>query len=327
MTGAPEPGVAPDPTEDDPPDPVADPARTSPAQPTAEIPATPQVSDPEPPAPPAVPAGSESPAPPAVPAGSEPPAPQAAPARRPFDWEGRAAVAARGPMGWGVPAFVLGFGLFYLASLVVAGVLSSGTVGDVNNLPSGARGPVLLLVVAPNLLIGLVPLAFSLRRGQGPRRDFGLLPTARDLRVGVVAGLAALVIGLVLNFVLLKVVFHQSGSVNEVQQLGALAGGRSVWLVVTAAYLALGAPVMEEMAVRGALWGALEHHRVNRYAILGLTALVFALMHQEPTLTLPLFCQGVAIGTARLMTGRIGSSMIAHATNNLIPALVLIAIG
>jgi membrane protease YdiL (CAAX protease family) len=46
-------------------------------------------------------------------------------------------------------------------------------------------------------------------------------------------------------------------------------------------------------------------------------------MHQEPTLTLALFCQGVAIGTARMITGRIGASMIAHATNNLIPALLL----
>lgn len=255
------------------------------------------------------------------------PSPPEVPARRPFDWEGRAAVVTRGPMGWGVPAFLLGFGLFSVASLAVAGVLGAGVVGDVNNLPPGVRGPVLLLVVAPNLLIGLVPLAFSLRRGRGPRRDFGLLPTGRDVRVGVVAGLAALVIGLVLNVVLLTFVFHQSAMPNEVRQLGILAGGRSVWLVVTAAYLALGAPVMEEMAVRGALWGALEHYRVNRYAILGLTALVFALMHQEPALTVPLFCQGVAIGTARLMTGRIGSSMIAHATNNLLPALVLIAVG
>lgn len=57
--------------------------------------------------------------------------------------------------------------------------------------------------------------------------------------------------------------------------------------------------------------------------ILGLTALVFALLHQEPTLTLALFAQGVAIGVARMRSGGIGASMVAHATNNFLPAVVL----
>jgi membrane protease YdiL (CAAX protease family) len=67
----------------------------------------------------------------------------------------------------------------------------------------------------------------------------------------------------------------------------------------------------------------LEHYKLHRYAILALTSLIFAFMHQEPTVTLALFCQGVSIGFARMITGRIGASMIAHATNNLIPALLL----
>jgi hypothetical protein len=67
----------------------------------------------------------------------------------------------------------------------------------------------------------------------------------------------------------------------------------------------------------------LEHYKVHRYAILALTALMFAFMHQDPQRTVALFCQGLALGGARMITGRIGSSMIAHATNNLLPALLL----
>ena len=239
------------------------------------------------------------------------------------DWEGQLVAAARGPMHWGIPAFFLGYGSFYLVGLVITAVFASIAV-HLDTLPSADRGPLVLLALAPNVLLGVGPAVMSWWKGQGLRRDFGIVPTRRDLWIGALCGLVALGLGLLINILLQNLVFKNSaGGGNAVQQLSGLSGGRSVWLAIAALFVVFGAPLTEEILVRGALWGALEHYRLHRYAILGLTSLMFAFMHQEPTVTLALFCQGLAIGTARMITGRIGASMIAHATNNLIPALLL----
>jgi uncharacterized protein len=239
------------------------------------------------------------------------------------DWEGQLAAAERGPMSWGIPAFFLGYGSFYVAGLIISAVFASLAV-HLDTIPSADRGPLVLLALAPNLLLGLGPAVMSWWKGQGLRRDFGIVPTRRDLWIGALCGLVALGLGVLVNILLQNLVFKNSTPANNaVQQLSGLSGGRSVWLAIAALFVVLGAPLTEEILVRGALWGALEHYRIHRYAVLALTSLLFAFMHQEPTVTLALFCQGVAIGTARMITGRIGASMIAHATNNLIPALLL----
>jgi membrane protease YdiL (CAAX protease family) len=239
------------------------------------------------------------------------------------DWEGQLAAARRGPMSWGIPAFFLGYGTFYVLGLIITAVLTSGVV-RLDSVPTGDRGAFVLLALTPNLFLGLAPAVLSWWKGNGLRRDFGIVPTRRDLWIGLVCGLVAFGIGLLVNLILQLVVFRNSGQGNNaVQQLSGLSGGRTVWLAIAALFVVIGAPLTEETLVRGALWGALEHYKLHRYAILALTSLIFAFMHQEPTVTLALFCQGVSIGFARMITGRIGASMIAHATNNLIPALIL----
>ena len=239
------------------------------------------------------------------------------------DWEGQLVAAERGPMSWGIPAFFLGYGSFYVLGLIISGVVASLAV-RLDNLPSADRGPLVLLALTPNLLLGLAPAVMSWWKGNGLRRDFGIVPTRRDVWIGLLCGLVAFGLGFVINLLLQTLVFKNAtpGS-NAVQQLSGLSGGRTVWLAVAALFVVFGAPLTEEMLVRGALWGALEGYKLHRYAILGITSLLFAFMHQEPTVTLALFSQGVAIGTARMITGRIGASMIAHATNNLVPALLL----
>jgi membrane protease YdiL (CAAX protease family) len=69
----------------------------------------------------------------------------------------------------------------------------------------------------------------------------------------------------------------------------------------------------------------LAHYGVPRLTILALTALIFAFLHLDPSRLASLFAQGLAIGTARLVTGRIGASMVAHATNNLLPGIITLA--
>jgi hypothetical protein len=239
------------------------------------------------------------------------------------DWEGQRAAAERGPMGWGFVAFFGGYGGFYLASLLITTVLA-GTLTDFDvTTPSHAIGPVVLVAFAPNLLLGLVPAIMSWWKGQGLRRDYGIVPTFRDVRIGLICGGLALGVGILVNLLLVWLTKAPPTAGNPLSNLGALSGGRSVWLAIAALFVFIGAPLTEEMLVRGALWGALEHYKVHRYAILALTALMFAFMHQDPQRTVALFCQGLALGGARMITGRIGSSMIAHATNNLLPALLL----
>ena len=223
---------------------------------------------------------------------------------------------------WGFVGFFAGFGGFYLVSLIVTGAASAIAI-TADSVQGNLRGPAVLLALLPNLLLGLGPAVVSWWRGLGPRLDFGIRFTREDLSVGFGWGVGALAIGLVVNYVLQLLVFHDQNQPNAAEEIGKLAGGRSVWLAIALVFIVIIAPLSEEMLVRGALWGALEYYRVPRLMILALTSLVFAFLHQEPTLTLGLFCQGLALGTARMRTGRIGASMIAHATNNLVPAVVL----
>ena len=209
---------------------------------------------------------------------------------------------------WGFTAFFLGYAGYYLVHLVLRAAV-----------PGAHHGPLLLLGFAPNVLLGLAPLVLSWWWGAGPRADFGLLPRRRDVTVGLICGAAALVSSWLLSLALVGLLGPPPPSgLTDLQ-----AGGRSVWLLLFAVFAFLGAPLTEELLVRGALWGALEHYRIPRAVVLVLTALVFAFVHQEPWRLPILFSAGLALGTARMITGRVGASLVAHATNNLLPALAL----
>jgi uncharacterized protein len=233
-------------------------------------------------------------------------------------WEAQLEAARRGSLAWGFAAFFLGYGGFYLVGLIVSGALPPRSAGFDPSRPPDL-GPLLLLSFAPNILLGLVPALYSWRKGNGLRSDFGIVPTLRDVKVGLSCGAVALLTSWLLGLVLISL----SGPPPESRVNELVHGQKSIWLFLFALFAFLGAPLTEELLMRGALWGALEYHRVPRIAILLLTALIFAFIHEEMWRLPILFVGGVAIGTARMITGRVGASMIAHATNNFLPALVL----
>lgn len=235
-------------------------------------------------------------------------------------WEAQLESARRGSLAWGFAAFFVGYGGYYVAGLILSAVRPGHTGGFDPTKPPDT-GPLLLLAFAPNILLGLVPLVFSWWRGHGPRSDFGILPHRRDLKVGLACGGVALLGSWTLTLVIIAL----SGPPPETDLARLMQGERSVWLFLFALFAFLGAPLTEELLMRGALWGALEHYRIPRYAILLLTALIFALVHQEVWRTPVLLFGGLAIGYARMITGRVAASMIAHATNNFLPALFLFA--
>ena len=241
------------------------------------------------------------------------------------DYEGQLAAASRGPMPWGFLAFFVGLGVFYILGLALTPVLSHALTDFDNTAAGDANGPLLIVAFVPNLAFALFPLLFSYWKGNGPKRDFGLAMRWRDLWIGLACGGTAIGLGVLVNLILARFVFTGvgTGGNSGINGLTELSNGRTIWLALFALFAFIGAPFTEELLFRGALWGALEGFKINRYVVLVLVTLVFAYGHQEPQATLALFCQGLSIGTARMITGRISSSMVAHATNNLVPALIL----
>lgn len=236
-------------------------------------------------------------------------------------WEAQLETARRGSLAWGFAAFFIGYGGYYLVVLILHAIRPARANGFDPTAPPNT-GPLLLLAFAPNILLGLVPAAFSWWRGNGLRSDFGILPKRRDFKVGLACGAIALLGSWVLTVVIIAI----SGPPPETDLTRLMQGERTVWLFLFALFAFLGAPLTEELLMRGVLWGALEHYRIPRYAILVLTSLIFALIHQEVWRTPVLFVGGLAIGAARMITGRVATSMIAHATNNFLPALLLFAV-
>lgn len=225
-------------------------------------------------------------------------------------------------MHWAFLAFFAGIGGFYLVSLLLSAALSGRFVDFSTDVP--VVGPVVLLIFVPNLLLGLAPAVGAWWWGRGLRAEFGIGLRRHDLLVGLACGGFALLLAYLVNLVLLGVYGRERMPRGPLGELGELTGDQFIWLVFTALFLVIGAPLTEELLLRGALWGALEHYRVPRYAILVLTALVFAFLHEEPMRTPALVVQGLALGAARMITGRTSASMVAHAANNLLPALVLL---
>ena len=135
-------------------------------------------------------------------------------------------------LAWGLTAFLLGFGAYYLVSLVIVGFLPA---------PDGPRSGVRL--VAPliaNLFLGLVPWWFSRRYGRGVLADFGFLPTRRDAMVGLVCGVASVLVGLVISMLVSRIIPPQASPVtNHVY----------AWLVGCVAFLVIGAPITEEIGM------------------------------------------------------------------------------
>lgn len=223
---------------------------------------------------------------------------------------------------WGLLAFLLALGGYYGVSLLLS-ALATVDGGGPGQLRLTDLGPLVLLAFVPNLLLGLVPWLASRRWGKGVRADFGLLPNGRDIKIGLACGGFALLAGYLLNLLLLEIYGSERMSGPLIEVFRGISAN-VLWLAVAAIIVVIGAPLTEELLFRGALWNGLAHYRIPGWAILLLTALLFAQLHGEPARTVALLAQGIAIGSARLITNRVGASVVAHATNNLPAALFLL---
>lgn len=240
-------------------------------------------------------------------------------------WRAELAAATRRPgQRWGLPAALAILGL-NLAGFVLAPML----------IDRISPAVLVLATITPTLLTATAVLVLSAVRGNGPVVDFGLPRTGADVLAGLRTGLAWGVVALVSALLVgLVVILGTDLAPQEVLAEGAaLPDG---WRLILALWVVLGAPFGEELLFRGLLWGALEKRGAsagrpplawswlaNRWVLLLLTAVLFALWHREWWRLPILLCGGLGLGVARMRSGSVFASTTAHSVNNLLPGLTI----
>ena len=186
---------------------------------------------------------------------------------------------------------------------------------------------VLIIVgsAAPWLLLAGWPLYATSRWGNGPRIDLDLRLSWSDVRWGVLAGLVGLFCAAIIAAITTLIVGDFTSLAAEAaEELVASASFAS--LFVFALMLMVGAPIAEELAFRGLLFGALQRRGVGAAWTIIITAVVFAAFHFEPTRFFVLLAPGLVFGFVRWKTGSLGAAMVAHGVNNA-PAAVFLLVG
>ncbi|EIE97996.1 CPBP family intramembrane glutamic endopeptidase [Saccharomonospora glauca] len=243
-------------------------------------------------------------------------------------------VGADAPEPSGRPAFHRpthrwGFGAFLfveavlLATAAFVGVFLGG--GTPESVPVR---DVLIGTMTPTMLAALSALVITKVRGNGPLADLCLAWRWDDVKVGLKFG----ALGLVCTVVGVLVWTRLVGEDNATSAIGALIEDKPMSVSAAVAmfvYLWLLGPVCEEIIYRGLLWGAAERlgwgsERWGRFAAFVLSTAVFAVSHLEPLRTSLLIVIAIPIGLARLVTGRLLGSIVAHQMNNFLPALAIL---
>ena len=214
---------------------------------------------------------------------------------------------------WGLGAYLIVELIFLLASVAV-GVL---VVGD-----GPPRAWTLAVALAvPTLIAAGTAILITRLRGHGPRADLRLHWSWRDVRLGLAFGLGGLFVTLPASMLYLSIVGPDATSaVGEV--FGDVRASLPLALVIFVCVVFI-APLCEEIVYRGLLWGAVERLRAGRWVALVVTTLLFALAHFEFTRTPLLLVVAIPIALARLYTGGLVASIVAHQVNNLLPGIAL----
>ncbi|MBI3949284.1 MAG: CPBP family intramembrane metalloprotease [Acidobacteria bacterium] len=135
---------------------------------------------------------------------------------------------------------------------------------------------------------------------------------------GLLAAAAVMSIGFAVDWIQVR------AGVSPPQQAlirGALTG--ETWWLVSLGVLgvAILAPLAEEIFFRGYVFGTLlQYSKAPAYFI---SAAMFAVVHLEPAVMLPLFAVGLVLAYGYYRTGNLMVSVIAHAANNLVGVVLM----
>jgi uncharacterized protein len=214
---------------------------------------------------------------------------------------------------WGIGAYVVVEAVFVGVSLLIGFAYLGQQV---------SVGALTVALTVPTVLAAGTAVLITRLRGNGPRADLGLVWSWHDVRVGAAYGFGGLVITIPASLLYVVLVGSERASSAIGDVFAGLRAG-PVAAVGVALVVILLAPLCEEIVYRGLLWGALERLAVPRWVPFVATTLLFALAHFELTRTPLLFVVALPIALARLRTGRLAASVVAHQVNNLVPGVVL----
>ena len=214
---------------------------------------------------------------------------------------------------WGIGAYVVVEAVFVGVSLLIGFAFLGRPV---------SVGALLVALAVPTVLAAGLAVLITRLRGNGPRTDLGLVWSWHDVRLGVLYGVGGLVITIPASLLYVVVVGAEQASSAVGEVFEGLRAGPLAALCVALVVVVL-APLCEEIVYRGLLWGAVERYPVPRWVPFVVTTLLFALAHFEFTRTPLLFVVALPIAFARMHTGRLPASVVAHQVNNLLPGVVL----
>jgi len=230
------------------------------------------------------------------------------------------------------------FGVFVAAELTFVLVsliaLVPFAIADPGIVDGSLSGPALLVALAvPSALAAVVVVGATRLFGGGApagrlRRELAVSWNWRDIGIGLTFGGG----GLLLTIPASAVWARWVGEEDANSAVGEVIDGRALSPVIAVAVffvIWLVAPLCEELLFRGALWRALERWHWNRWLIVVVTTLAFAFLHFELLRTPLLVVISIPLALARLLTGNLVASVVAHQTNNFLPAvgLLLLTLG
>lgn len=220
---------------------------------------------------------------------------------------------------WGIPDIV--YTLVGALLFSVVGVIIALSVESLVGL--SLAWSLMIGLVTPWLAIAGWPLLVTAWRGNGPRIDLGLRITWTDVGWGVVGGIASLICSGLVALALVGIVGDFTSSAGEAAE-DIISSGPFLAIVVFALLVAVGAPIVEEIAFRGLAYGAIVRKGLHPAWAITITAVLFAAFHLEPTRMPILLVSGAIFGVLRWFTRGLGAPIIAHAVNNTPGALFLL---
>lgn len=212
-------------------------------------------------------------------------------------------------------------GVLVLSAVLLSAILDPGA-------PSKPAGVMVQLIgtIVPTALAAGVAVLVTVVRGNGPVVDLRLTFRWRDVRIGLKLGVAGIILTIVAVLVWTRIV----GTADATSAISTVFAGRHLSVpaaVLMFGYLWLVGPIFEEIIFRGLLWGAIQRQQWGKWPAFGLSTAIFAASHLEPLRTTLLLVISIPIGLARLITGRLPASMVAHQVNNFLPALATLLVG
>ncbi len=217
---------------------------------------------------------------------------------------------------WGIPDFII-TAAFWLFFGLVAGLIAVVVFSD----QAFSKPPSLFLALAlPWVGLAGWPILVSYWKGNGPVIDFGLSRRWGDVGWGVVYGVVTLACAAAIAWATSAIFGDFDSSVADM-----LDGFTSLpLLIVFAILVGLGAPIVEEIAFRGLLFGALGKRGLAPWLTIGISAIAFSLFHFEPIRFPLLLSTGLILGFARYQRRSTTTSIVAHMTNNIPAAIALV---